>query len=102
MSEGNEQKKEHRGPVETLRDGALKLAIFRNEGENGPYYSMATGRVFTDGKTGQIRETSTFQGSEALRMGQLLVKGYERVLALRGQDRYARMNPQRGIEERER
>lgn len=102
MSEQDNEKREHRGPIETLRDGALRLSIFRNSSERGPYYTMAVGRSFKDEKTGQFRETSTFQGSEALRMGQLLVKGYERVLALRGQDRHARMNPQRGIDERER
>lgn len=102
MSEKDNEKREHRGPIETLRDGALRLSIFRNAGERGPYYTMAVGRSFKDEKTGQFRETSTFQGSEALRMSHLMVQGYERTLALTGQDRQAKMNRSREEDERER
>lgn len=102
MSEHDNEKREHRGPIETLRDGALRVSVFRNEGERGPYYTMAVGRSFKDEKTGQFRDTSTFQGSEALRLSQLLVKGYERTLALSGQDRLAKMNRTRGDQDRER
>jgi hypothetical protein len=73
-------------PVEVLRDGALKLSIFRNEGEQGPSYSMVPGRLYTD-KEGQVRETSSFGGAEALRMAHLMTKGHERVLHHREQDK---------------
>lgn len=65
-------------PVETLRDGALKLSIFRNRGERGDYYSMVPGRVYTD-DAGTVRETKSLSGSDPLRMANLLTRGYDRV-----------------------
>lgn len=72
-------------PIETLRDGALKLSIFRNRGDRGDFYSMVPGRIYTDEKSEKIRETSSLSGSEPLRMANLLTKGYERVADFRAQ-----------------
>lgn len=102
MSEQSEKSPKNRGPVETLRDAGLKVSIFRNENERGVHYSMKAGRIYTDAKSGEVRESSSFQGTEALRMSALLVRAYERVLALRGQDRHAQMNAARREPERER
>src|SRR5690606_23954626 len=77
-------------PVETLRDGALKLAILRNRREQGDSYSLVPGRIFIDEKTGKIRETSSLSGSEPLRMANLLNKGYERVAEFRERDKQER------------
>lgn len=66
-------------PIETLRDGTLKLAIFRNRGERGDFYSVVPGRIYTDEKTDKVRETSSLSGSELLRMANLMAKGYERI-----------------------
>ena len=65
-------------PIETLRDGALKLAIFKNERENGPSFAMEAGRLYTDNQ-GQIRESKSLSGSEPIRMAHLLTKGYDRI-----------------------
>ena len=87
MSEQDKETGPGRGnrPVETLRDGALKLSIFRNRGDRGDFYSMVPGRIFTDEKTEKIRETSSLSGSGPLRMANLLTKGYERVAEFREQ-----------------
>jgi hypothetical protein len=77
-------------PVDTLRDGALKLAIFRNRREQGDSYSLVPGRIYTDEKTKKIRETSSLSGSEPLRMANLLNKGYERVAEYRERDKQER------------
>lgn len=77
-------------PVETLRDGALKLAIFRNRREQGDSYSLVPGRIYTDEKTGKVRESSSLSGSEPLRMANLLKKGYERVAEYRERDKQER------------
>jgi hypothetical protein len=74
-------------PVETLRDGALKVSIFRNQGENGTFYALDPGRIYTDEKSNEVREVSSLSGSEPLRMAHLLTKGYERVGELREQDK---------------
>jgi len=72
-------------PVETLRDGALKLAIFRNENEKGDSYAMVPGRIYTNEKTGEVRESASLSGGEALRMAHLLTKGHDKVAELRAQ-----------------
>ena len=81
MSEHENETGPGRGnrPIETLRDRDLKLAIFRNRGERGDFYSMVPGRIYTDEKTDKIRETSSLSGSEPLRLANLLNRGYERV-----------------------
>lgn len=66
-------------PLEVLRDGALRVAIFRNPGEHGDTYAMAPGRIYTDKETGEVREATSLAGSEPLRMAHLLTKGHERV-----------------------
>ncbi len=86
MSERDNDKSGNR-PVETLRDGPLKVSIFRNSGENGAFYSLDPGRIYTDEKTNEVREVSSLSGSEPLRMAHLLTKGYERVGEFREQDK---------------
>lgn len=71
-------------PVDTLRDGALKLAIFRNERETGASFSVRPGRVYTD-EAGNVRETGSLSGSELIRMSRLLEKGYDRIGEFRQQ-----------------
>lgn len=91
MSEhDNEQRGRGNRPVETLRDGALKLSIFRNRGEKGDSYAMVPGRVYTDKETGQTREASSLAGSEPLRMAHLLTKGHDRVAQFKEEMRQAR------------
>lgn len=65
-------------PVETLRDGALKVSIFKNESDKGPFFSIKPGKLFTDSE-GNTRETNNLTGTEPLRMSKLLDKGYDRV-----------------------
>ena len=71
-------------PVETLRDGALKLSIFRNQRENGVSFSMQPGRIYTDSQ-GHVRESASLSGSEPIRMAKLLDKGYDRVADFKAQ-----------------
>jgi hypothetical protein len=89
-------------PIETLRDGALKVSIFRNSGDRGDFYSMVPGRIFTDDKSDKIRETSSLSGSEPLRMANLLTKGYERVADFRAQSKEDRESTreEQGTEDR--
>lgn len=69
-------------PIDTLRDGALKVSIFRNRRDKGDIYTFSPGRVYTD-QDGGVRESKTLSGSEALRMARLLDKSYERTAAFR-------------------
>ena len=65
-------------PVEVLRDGPLKVSIFRNQSERGEYHSLDPSRIYTD-DDGNVREAKTLRGTEALRMAHLLTKGYDRI-----------------------
>lgn len=98
MSERDEDERGNK-PVETLRDGALKVSIFRNRSENGEFYALDPGRIYTDEKTGDVREVSSLSGSEPLRMAHLLTKGYERVAEYRqeakAQEKAAQERPAR-------
>ncbi len=87
-------------PVETLRDGALKVAIFRNQSERGESYSMVPGRLYTDTGTGEVREVSSLNGSEPLRMAHLLTKGHDRITELR--EKRKAQTPDRVKDDRER
>lgn len=69
---------ERNKPVDTLRDGPLKVSIFRNQGERGDFYSLSPGRLFTD-NDGNTRETKSLNSSDALPMGHLLQKAHDRV-----------------------
>jgi len=78
----SDQKTNPKAPLETLRDGALKTSLFRNQSKNGEFISIVPGRIYTDGK-GNIQETKSLSGPEALRMANLLTQAYGRSLALK-------------------
>ncbi len=75
-------------PVTTLRDGALKATIWRNDGENGPRYSVILSRSFKD-KDETWRDSHSFSNGELLRVSFLAAKAYDQLGALRDADRDA-------------
>ena len=68
-------------PVETLRDGAMKAAIWRNESENGAFFNVTFARTYKDDK-GELRDTESFSGSQLLRLARLAEKAYDRTSEL--------------------
>lgn len=72
-------------PVNELRDGTIKIAIFRNEGkEEGdrPRYSGKLTRSYKDA-SGDWHDTDYLSGTEFLRAARLLEKAYDTELDLR-------------------
>lgn len=57
-------------PVENLREGPLKAAIWRNEGENGAYHSVTVARTYKD-KDGELRDTNSFRAKDMLGLSEL-------------------------------
>lgn len=57
-------------PVEALREGPLKAAIWRNEGENGAYHSVTLARTYKD-KDGELRDTNSFRAKDMLGLSEL-------------------------------
>ena len=70
-------KKTKQRPVESIRDGAIKAAIWRNESENGAFFSVTFGRTYTD-ENGKAQSSDGFSGSQLLRLARLAEKAYDR------------------------
>jgi len=70
-------KKTKQRPVETLRDGAIKAAIWKNESENGPFFAVTFARTYKDGD-GDLQDTDSFSGTQLLRLARLADKAYDR------------------------
>lgn len=71
-----------RKPDETLRDGALKAVIWRNEGENGAFFSVTLAKTYKDDR-GQYQDTHSFSSGDLLRVSELSRQAYGRVNELR-------------------
>lgn len=72
-------------PVKTLRDGLLKAAIWQNQGEGGPFYSVTFSRSYK-AKDYKYRDTNSYSGSELLRLAELSKNAYAAIPALLTQD----------------
>ncbi|PQA86028.1 hypothetical protein [Hyphococcus luteus] len=71
-------------PAMTLTDGALKAAIWRNEKEDGAFYSVTFSRTYKD-KDGNYADAASFSGAELLRLSKLADRAYTEAHALREQ-----------------
>jgi len=77
-----DEQNEANKPVSVLRDGNIKATTWRNEGENGPYYSTTFSRTWKDGE-GQYQDSRSFSGTELLRLSELAKEAYGDVRAFR-------------------
>ena len=59
-----------RRPEETLREGSLKAAIWRNEGEHGAYHSVTVARTYKD-RDGNLQDTQSFRPKDMLGLSEL-------------------------------
>lgn len=59
-----------RRPEETLREGPLKAAIWRNDGENGAYHSVTVARTYKD-RDGNLQDTQSFRPKDMLGLSEL-------------------------------
>ncbi|MEM8653401.1 MAG: hypothetical protein AAGF36_01545 [Pseudomonadota bacterium] len=64
-------------PIDTLRDGSLKAAIWRNEGQRGAFFTTTVARTYRDDE-GQYHDTQNFRGDDLLRLGELTRKAHDR------------------------
>jgi 5-methylthioribose kinase len=77
-------------PIDTLRDGALKATIWKNESEKGAFYSVDISRTYKVGE--QFKDSYSFSGTEPLQVAHLAQQAYDRIGTLRQQDRQANAN----------
>lgn len=85
----------HNQPVSEVRDGNLKIAIFRNdpkqEGDR-PRYSGKLTRSYRDA-SGDWHDTDYLSGSEFLRAARLMEKAYDEEVSQRAADKSAAPEP---------
>ena len=70
-------------PIKTLRDGALKASIWKNQAESGPFYSVTLSRTYKR-EDGSFADSASFSGSDILKISQLASRAY--TLALNARD----------------
>jgi len=78
---------ENQKPVETLSDGALQVSIWKNESENGSFYSTKIVRRYKDGE--DWKDANSFSGSDILKVVNLMQKAYDVIGELRKADKAA-------------
>ena len=83
-------------PVETIRDGAIKAAIWRNESENGVFHGVTFSRTYKNGE-GDLQDTNSYSGTQLLRLARLAGKAYDRAAKLTKEVR-ANDNPDAEVE----
>ncbi|MEL6201924.1 MAG: hypothetical protein AAFR39_06145 [Pseudomonadota bacterium] len=59
-----------RRPEETVREGPLKAAIWRNESDNGAYHSVTVARTYKD-RDGNLQDTQSFRAKDMLGLSEL-------------------------------
>ena len=76
-------------PVQSIADGRIKAAIWKNLGEKGNFYSVTFTRSYRDDR-GNWHDTDSFSGTDLLIVGRLAVRAYDAIAELRAADRAAR------------
>lgn len=68
-------------PAETLRDGAIKAAIWKNESEKGDFFAVTFSRTYKD-SDGNLQDTESFSGTQLLLLARLADQAYNRTSKL--------------------
>ncbi|MEM6914203.1 MAG: hypothetical protein AAF511_09520 [Pseudomonadota bacterium] len=76
-----EAQSQPRRPEETLREGSLKAAIWRNEGKKGAYHQVTLARTYKD-RDGQFQDTSSFRSQDMLGLAELARRTHHEVQEL--------------------
>lgn len=70
------------GPAETLRDGFVKVTIWQNDGEKGPYFTASFAKTYE--KDGKLQDGSSFNASDLLVIAELSRLAYLNIRERRG------------------
>lgn len=82
MTDQNDHNDKGRGPIDQVHDGAVRAKIWRNEGENGVFFSTTLSRLYTDSE-GEVQETNSFAGTDLLKASEAAREAYHREKALK-------------------
>ena len=61
-----------KAPIQTLRDGAVVVKIWEQDGKNGPYPTMTLGRTYLNEQTGEWGEARSMGRNDVLKAQALL------------------------------
>ena len=75
-------------PTETLRDGAIKVTIWKNPSSKGDFYSIDISRTYKDGDN--YKDTHSLSGVDILKAQRLAGKAYDRIQALYAENAQSR------------
>lgn len=68
-------------PETVLRDGFLKVTIWRNKGDNGDYFTASPAKTYE--KDGELSDGNSYTDIDMLRMAELNRQAYLRMRELR-------------------
>ncbi|GMG84977.1 hypothetical protein LNKW23_41930 [Paralimibaculum aggregatum] len=69
-------------PEATFRDGALKLTVWKNEGQSGPFLTTTIARTYRT-EAGHVADTQSLSVSDLPRIAALCQIAYARSLEMR-------------------
>lgn len=79
-------------PIEEIRIGSIKAALWRNDGESGPRFNVTFQRLYRT-EDGKWQSTSSFGRDDLLVLAKVADAAHTRLLALIDQQREARQDP---------
>jgi hypothetical protein len=68
-------------PWDEFRDGKLKLATWKNEGDTGPYFQSKLRNAFKDKDSGDFVETDYLSETDLLKLIHLATEAYHAIRA---------------------
>jgi len=74
-----------KGPVDTLRDGALKATIWRRQSETKDYFTTSFAKTYSD-KEGALKDGHSFGQSDLLGVAELARLAHQRTAELKRED----------------
>jgi hypothetical protein len=66
-------------PVHKLRAGALDVAVWRREGQNGPFYSVTTSRSYRQGE--EWKQADSYGADDLLHLAELLRQAWAWIIS---------------------
>jgi len=85
-------------PVEEVRIGSVKAAIWRNDTEQGPRFNVTLQRIYRDGE-GKWHSTGSFGRDDLLVLVKVANEAHTRVMQLIGENREQQRDQQRQQQE---
>lgn len=66
-------------PAHKIRAGSIEVAIWRNEGEKGPFHSVTMSRSYKKGE--EWRQADSFHGDDLLLLAKLLDQAHSWIIS---------------------